>query len=141
MWGHEIYFDKFHEKLQDLFHGGNGMDLDAHLFELEQELQQTATRSNATRLAQLLADDFIEFGASGNVWGSKSEVISGLQDEVFSARRITNFTVKRLTEGVALVTYRSHQDAGGASLRSSVWRVEEGQWRMVFHQGTPVAVA
>lgn len=70
------------------------MDLDAHLFELEQELQQTATRSNATRLAQLLADDFVEFGASGNVWGSKAEVISGLQDEVFAARSITAFALK-----------------------------------------------
>jgi hypothetical protein len=25
LWGHEIYFDKFHEKLQDLFHAGNAV--------------------------------------------------------------------------------------------------------------------
>ena len=116
------------------------MQLEQPLFALEQALQQCATRSDAGRLAQLLADDFVEFGASGNVWGSKAEVIAGLQDEVFSPRRMYGFAVKVLGQGLALVTYRCHREGVGDSLRSSVWREEEGQWRMVFHQGTPVAV-
>ena len=114
------------------------MELEAHLFALEQELQGSATRSNADRLAQLLADDFVEFGASGNVWGSKAQLIAGLQDEVFSPRRMSGFAVKKLSDGVALVTYRGHRQGVGDSLRSSVWRQEQGQWRMVFHQGTSV---
>ncbi|MBV4481489.1 nuclear transport factor 2 family protein [Pseudomonas khavaziana] len=113
------------------------MELEAHFFALEQELQGGATRSNANRLAQLLADDFVEFGASGNVWGSKAQVIAGLQDEVFLPRRMSGFAVKKLSDGVALVTYRGHRQDVGDSLRSSVWREEHGQWRMVFHQGTP----
>ena len=119
------------------FTGAMGMQLQQHLFALEQALQQCATRSDAGRLAQLLADDFVEFGASGTVWGSKAEVIAGLQDEVFSPRRMSGFTVKMLSRGVALVTYRGHRQGVGDSLRSSVWREEHGQWRMVFHQGTP----
>ncbi len=116
------------------------MDLHAHLLGLEQALQQSTTRSDATRLAQLLAEDFVEYGASGNVWGSRAQVIDGLQDEVFAARRITEFAVKKLlSKGVALVTYRGHRGGVGTSLRSSIWREEKGQWQMVFHQGTPAA--
>ncbi|WP_242155463.1 nuclear transport factor 2 family protein [Pseudomonas sp. ArH3a] len=121
------------------FMGAMGMQLEQHLFALEQALQQCTTRSDTERLAQLLAHDFVEFGASGNVWGSKAEVIAGLKDEVFSARRMTEFAVKLLGQGLALVTYRCHREGVGDSLRSSVWREEEGQWRMVFHQGTPAA--
>ncbi len=113
------------------------MELHAYLFSLEQELQGCTTRSDADRLGQLLADDFVEFGASGTVWGSKAEVITGLEDEVFSARSMSGFGVKMLSDGVALVTYRGHREGVGDSLRSSVWREEAGQWRMVFHQGTP----
>lgn len=116
------------------------MELEQLLFGLEKELLEGATRSDAVRLSQLLADDFVEFGASGNVWGCKDEVIAGLQDEVFSVRRMSGFAVKVLGEGVALVTYRCHREGVGDSLRSSVWREEKGRWRMVFHQGTPAAV-
>ncbi|MEB2649063.1 DUF4440 domain-containing protein [Pseudomonas sp. MYb541] len=122
------------------FMGAMSMDLHAHLFGLEQALQQSTTRSDTRQLERLLADDFVEFGASGHVWGSKAEVIDGLQDEVFSARSMTEFVVKMLSEHVALVTYRCHRSGVGTSLRSSVWRAEEGQWQMVFHQGTPLAV-
>jgi len=120
------------------FMGARLMELEAHLFSLEQALQQSSIRSDAAQLERLLADDFVEFGASGNVWGSKAEVIAGLQDEAFSARRMTEFAVKALSDGVALVTYRGYREGVGESLRSSVWRQQEGQWRMVFHQGTPV---
>ncbi len=119
-----------------------GMELAEHLRRLEQELHQCTTRADAARLSVLLADDFVEFGASGNVWGSKAEVIEGLQDEVFSVRSISDFAMKVLAEGVALVTYRCQRaatdaNAAGESLRSSVWRESGGQWQMVFHQGTP----
>ena len=113
------------------------MELELHLLALEQELQGYATRSDAHRLAQLLADDFVEFAASGTVWGSKADVIAGLQDEVFCPRRISGFALKRLSAELALVTYRGHREGLGDSLRSSVWRYEQGQRRMVFHQGTP----
>src|SRR5471030_1853349 len=70
------------------FMGARLMELEAHLFSLEQALQQSSIRSDAAQLERLLADDFVEFGASGNIWGSKAQVIAGLQDEAFSARRM-----------------------------------------------------
>ena len=33
--------------------------------------------------------------------------------------------------GVVLATFR-----GGGAVRGSVWRLEEGRWRLYFHQGT-----
>jgi glyoxylase I family protein len=42
---------------------------------------------------------------------------------------------------VALLTYRAHRGATAVrpaadSLRSSIWRLRQGHWQMVFHQGT-----
>ncbi|MFO2462829.1 DUF4440 domain-containing protein [Pseudomonas sp. 15FMM2] len=117
--------------------------LAAHLQDLERELHQCATRNDAQRLATLLADDFVEFGASGRIWDSKAQVIAGLSDEVFAARSMSDFALKLLADGVALVTYRCHRaasdvQAGSESLRSSVWRNSQAGWQMVFHQGTPL---
>ncbi|MCI4605913.1 DUF4440 domain-containing protein [Pseudomonas fluorescens] len=130
----------FMKKYRIYFMGAMDMALEALLFEQEQALQGCTTRSDAAQLSQLLSDDFFEFGASGNVWGSKAEIMTGLLDEGFCARSMTGFAVNVLGEGVALVTYRGYREGVGHSLRSSVWREEAGQWRMVFHQGTPVAV-
>ena len=37
-----------------------------------------------------------------------------------------------------LLTYRSYSRTGSA-LRSSLWVLDGGQWRLRFHQGTPEA--
>jgi hypothetical protein len=47
-----------------------------------------------------------------------------------------------LAPGVVLVTYNAvRQDESeeqlAYSLRSSIWRLSEGRWQMIFHQGTP----
>jgi hypothetical protein len=46
--------------------------LEAHLIELELRLQVSTTRKDAAALAELLSDDFREFGASGRVWNRAS---------------------------------------------------------------------
>ncbi|WP_347905514.1 DUF4440 domain-containing protein [Pseudomonas purpurea] len=117
------------------------MDLHHHLLYLEARLQEPATRADAQALSQLIADDFLEFGASGNAW-SKTDVVQRLPDEPFTERTISDFSARLLSESVALVTYRSRRAAAigqseQVSLRSSVWRKQKEQWQMVFHQGTP----
>lgn len=51
---------------------------------------------------------------------------------------LTDFKVKLLASDVALTTYRviKHKDMK-YSLRSSIWKLKEDTWQMVFHQGTP----
>lgn len=47
---------------------------------LEEQLLQPEVRQSAEAVADLLADDFIEFGSSGQVF-NKQQIIEGLQQE------------------------------------------------------------
>jgi len=118
------------------------VDLSQTLLQLEQRLLSQAIRGDVEEISRLLADDFVEFGASGNIW-SKAEVVEQLPHQPFTQRTISHFTVKPLSEHTVLVTYRCHNIIIGLcspsdSLRSSIWRKQGEQWRMVFHQGTLV---
>ncbi len=42
-----------------------------------------------------------------------------------------------LVPDVVLVTYRTGRP-GHSTLRSSIWRLRDGRWLVVFHQGTVV---
>ncbi|MGK5071173.1 DUF4440 domain-containing protein [Janthinobacterium sp. RT4P48] len=116
--------------------------LAAHLQALEAALQSQAVRADSARLGALLADEFFEFGSSGNVW-TRAATLADLPDDVFCPRGIEDFQAQLLAEDVALVTYRSQRLAvgalpAGASLRSSLWKRRDGRWQMAFHQGTPI---
>ena len=115
------------------------MDLTEHLKALESELLTNTTRKNADRVASLLADSFREYGSSGRVY-SKGEIISTLQEESAVSISLSDFAMLHLSEGVALVTYRSqkhHPDRHPSlALRSSIWTQNDGEWKMMFHQGT-----
>jgi hypothetical protein len=113
------------------------MDLSQALLELETRLLSQATRRDAGAIARLIADDFLEFGASGGIW-TKADLIEQLPDQPFTQRTISEFAAKPLSEHTALVTYRCHTAAGN-SLRSSIWRKQAEAWQMVFHQGTWVS--
>jgi hypothetical protein len=122
----------------------NGREADktsAHLRMLEESLLDSAVRHNGDRMRALLAEDFLEFGSSGRVWTRKS-IIDLLATEVnFLPPAIEEFQCSFLSDNVALVTYRTvRNDARTgerlASLRSSIWTRQDGEWRMRFHQGT-----
>jgi hypothetical protein len=111
----------------------------SHLETLERELL-TPTARASDRVAQLLADDFVEFGSSGRSY-DKASIIAALRDESPTAITATDFAVRLLAPEVALVTYRSCLQAQPDvhALRSSIWRRDGDAWRMVFHQGTLAA--
>ncbi|WP_223546280.1 nuclear transport factor 2 family protein [Pseudomonas sp. A-B-19] len=54
------------------------MDLSQTLLQLERRLLSHTTRRNTEEVSRLLADDFIEFSASGGIW-SKAEVVEQWQ--------------------------------------------------------------
>lgn len=111
------------------------------LREWEASLLTNAVRKDGARVAELLADDFREFGRSGKVY-TKPEILAFLQAEDELQVRMTDFACQAVGEDVALVTYRSERtEPGGAvlsALRSSLWVLRAGRWQMVFHQGTPL---
>lgn len=115
------------------------MKLHAHLHQLETELLGEDARRNPLVLERLLADDFLEFSASGTVW-RKREIIDALKVEVFVERIISDFALTLISEDAALVTYTC-TSARYKSLRSSVWRRTAEGWQLFFHQGTPMQAA
>jgi hypothetical protein len=121
----------------------NTSTLAAHLQRLEASLLDPAVRRDREKVASLLAEDFREFGSSGRVW-SRDETLHMLETEEYTPLTMENFQCSQLSEGVALVTYRSLRtdpSAGRRSgaLRSSIWVQEGSSWRIVFHQGTRAA--
>lgn len=112
-----------------------------HLEDLETKLLQASVRSDPVLVGALLSEQFRELGASGRVF-SRSEILDALAAEGAVQLSLTEFSAEALADGVVLVTYRSRrEDARGTvreALRSSIWKSEAGQWRMIFHQGTPI---
>ena len=109
---------------------------------LEEELLQPETRASSERLRELLADEFLEFGSSGTVY-DRQAIISTLSAEPQARLELSEFNLLVLGPGLVLATYRTTRTAPvGApvsALRSSLWKLRDGRWKMVFHQGTPTS--
>jgi ribonuclease HI len=117
-----------------------GRPTEADLREVvERELALLApdVRRDAQRVLALLHPDFLEHGASGQVWdrASVTRVIGGTGAPI----EATELRTRYLGADAVLVTYRS-REPGREALRSSVWlRDPEAGWLLLFHQGTPSA--
>ncbi|TYT25629.1 nuclear transport factor 2 family protein [Luteimonas viscosa] len=107
---------------------------------LERALLDPVVRADRSQVDALLAEDFMEIGASGAVFGKRAalDAVPAERGVSFEARSMRTRVV---TQDVACVVYaatRTHGTDVRRSLRSSWWRREaDGHWRMVFHQGTP----
>jgi hypothetical protein len=109
--------------------------------DLEEKLLRQGTRNSPGEVAALLHPDFFEFGQSGTVW-NRQQVIDRLAQERPMEGSLTDLSVRSLAADITLVAYRAvgRDPASGNewhSLRSSVWKLTDGRWQMIFHQGTP----
>lgn len=109
---------------------------------LELELQQPEVRRSYERLNQLLHPAFTEVGRSGRRH-TRAAIIAHLvahHDE--SVIESTDFQVIPISEGCAILTYRSAYRLPDGSLfnhtlRSSIWIRSDIGWQVLYHQGTP----
>lgn len=109
----------------------------AILLQLEQKLLQPEIRRSKEELASLLADGFFEFGSSGKVLykGETSQTIE--LGEVHM--RLSDFDIHPLSDDIILTTYKIYNECTEQfSLRSSIWKCVDGNWKMHFHQGTNI---
>jgi hypothetical protein len=84
--------------------------VEALLRHLEEQLLQPEVRASAERLGTLLADDFVEFGSSGQVF-DKKQIIKLLHEENPTKRSLRRFASTLLSDSIVLVTYRATRNS------------------------------
>ena len=116
--------------------------LEKHILELEKDLLKPETRKSAEKISKLLSYDFIEFSSSGNIYNyNKDDVFDNDSNSSEIKWEIKDFTIKELSNDCILATYKviKHSELRENmkySLRSSIWKLVNGTWKMIFHQGT-----
>ncbi len=107
------------------------------IYELELSLMSSQVRNSAERIKTILSDDFFEFCSSGKQYEYSAGDVFDTQYKYSTE----DFKVTQLGEDYVLTTYKAFRTKEGGekicTLRSSVWRKENGTWKMIFHQGTP----
>jgi hypothetical protein len=114
-------------------------DIDvAEVLQLERELQTADCRGDRARVSALLAEDFLEIGASGRVWDRTAALeLLGAESADDAVIEVHDLTGRVIGEGFIMVRWDS--DRGGRrARRTSWWRRDRAGWRLVHHQGTPL---
>lgn len=118
------------------------MEIKEIIFELENKLQQPDVRRSTGMLDEIISDDLVEFGSSGQVY-SKSDVLKNLPASSEIKFTMTDFRINIISTDVVQSLFQTEKvdvqtSKTTKSLRSSLWKNEGGKWRMIFHQGTPL---
>ncbi|KJV55575.1 hypothetical protein OCHUTO_0786 [Orientia chuto str. Dubai] len=87
-----------------------------------------------------MCDEFWEVGVSGNVY-TKQDVIETLLErysnqgdqDIWEAK---DFELTKIVTDNYLLTYILIQDKTRATRRSALWRRVNGDWKILYHQGT-----
>lgn len=98
--------------------------------------------STKEALLNLTREGFWEVGASGNVY-SREDVITTLLKRYDDPNDIDiweakDFDVVKITQDNYLITYVLIQDEDRVTRRSTIWRKQDDNWVIVYHQGTVV---
>ena len=106
---------------------------------LEEELWRAETRFDVSRMEEIIAEDFFEFGRSGRIY-QRTDTLSVPSTPIEAVIPLPDFDARLLCEGVAQVTYNSVVTYGEnieEARRSSIWTRSSDGWKLRFHQGTP----
>jgi ribonuclease HI len=106
---------------------------------LERRLHDPALRADREEVGRLLHEDFTEVGASGRRWDRHS-MIDFLAGEPAAIPEVSELSARALGQDAVLVTYvaTTRDVEPRTSFRSSLWVIADGQWRLLFHQGTEI---
>ena len=112
----------------------------ASLVRLEEAMWQETTRFDPDFMARHLSADFREFGRSGRCY-TREQVLQAPHQAIDAVLPLPELRVDPLGADVVLLTYQSCTRDGERLLkawRSSIWVHAGGEWKMRFHQGTPI---
>lgn len=111
-------------------------DLIKEVIDLEIYSLSPKVRGSKDELEKLFSEDFIEYGASGNVY-TKFDVVNSLPSTCEINFEVENIKAKPLGVDVVQLTYLlKNNTENKSSLRSSIWEWSLDGWKMIFHQGT-----
>lgn len=75
------------------------------IYELEISLLRSETRKSIAQLKLLIADEFIEYGASGSIY-NKNDLLDSLPEEEQRSYMVNDFSVLEVSPEVMLATYK-----------------------------------
>ena len=130
MVGEGVTFFKY-EHMEPLF-------LFADMLERERMFICPLPGTPRAEIEALLAEDFIEVGASGGTCTREEGVgilVRRAEHPPEWQWEIHGYKLRRLSEDICLATWLLALD-GRKSQRATVWRREGGAWRAAYHQGT-----
>ena len=110
----------------------------------ERSLFEAEKRHDWPAVERLLTDDFVEIAADGKLY-AKSDVAAYFPDVQLHDYQQEDVRVLRAAEGAVLVTSTVRVDASFRGQRipshsyvSTLWVRRGKQWKIVFHQVTPI---
>ena len=117
---------------------------DQQLTALYNELIDAGKKKNTEPFARILADDFTEITASGQMV-NKTAVLESIPNMTIESYTITDVAT-RLLGDIAVMTFRSTarvtyqgNDLSGEYRESAVWARRDGRWQMVAAQVTRIS--
>lgn len=112
----------------------------AELMRVEKSLHRPAPGMTLQSYIDMLEPEFMEVGASG-IRYTRADVLVArekrLDHPITDSWEDGNYRYQTLADGVYLLTYDLRQGERD-SRRASIWRRHDGEWKMVYHQGTKV---
>lgn len=113
--------------------------IESEIFFLEEKLLKVKTVNDYLELDNLISDEFVEYGSSGKVY-NKKKVIESIMNRSDWIYEFINFDLKLLANDVVLANYiikvKTSERDSMYTLRSSIWKLDDGLWKIIFHQGT-----
>ena len=112
------------------------------MLDIEKRHLDSTVRSSTEQLGALLCDGFREFGTSGKICDRAETLMSVTNRTEVTDYDIDEYQIVQLGDDHILSTYKLSERRGEQlrlTLRSTVWKLVDTQWRMLFHQGTKQA--
>ncbi len=115
-------------------------NLIGHIRALEERL--ASRDGNANTFADLLDEHVLEIGRSGKIYLRPDILVALERGEKFRRVEISEFKLSAVDENTVLAVFRTSRPEmknKRDTRRSSLWKCgDDGRWRLVFHQGTPL---
>jgi hypothetical protein len=116
-------------------------NLTQKLHDLELELLKPDVRTSYEKLDELLDNDFVEYGSSGNKY-TKEMILDRLPSSMPLKYKLSDFEIVQLSENFVQTRFktdRENEDGSHTiSLRTSIWKNTDSNWKMFYHQATPL---